>query len=1203
MSSSSRSASDASLEASLVAVAGIPSVATILEVIVRTTGLGFAAVVRVTDVAWLACAVRDEIDFGVRVGDRLDVSTTICRDAATGGRPLASDDAAIDGAFCDHPAPRRYGFRSFVAAPLTLPGGEPFGTLFACGREPRRVNTPETLATFALFGELIGQHLDGERRRLADRATRDSLAERESRLRSVIASAKDYAIVSVDAAGQIDGWNSGAAATFGWTEAEAVGRPFDLIWTPEDVADGSPGRELRTAEANGSCPDNRAHVRADGRRISVVGSCRPVRNASGELAGFVKVCRDDSERRAGEQALSDALRRNESALLAGEVGTFNWDVGVDRLYGDANFARMFGLSDDGTGAFPLADYLAAIRPDDRPDVEREIQRTLDEGDTIEIEYRILHAGGERAVVARGKVERDADGRPVRFPGVIVDITERQTATAALRASEAESRFLVELGEATRRTADPDAVLALTVERLRRQLDVARCAYAEVDADEDGIIVRYDAAAADTASVAGRFRLADFGVAMLAELRAGRTVAVADVTSDPRVEVGGAAMAAVGVAAVVNVPLVKDGRLVAVLAVHESHPRNWTADEVRLIEAIAERSWAEIERAQAGRALARSMASQSYLVRLSDALRPLSDPGDVRAAACGVLGEHLGVGRVSYFEIEGDDYVIERDFAADGIRSLNGRQRMAAFGQGIVDRLMAGATVIEPDAPATLAKSDAERATFADWSIGALVTVPLVKDGKFVAGLTIHAPTPRAWTADEVWLIEQTAERTWAAIERAHAERATRESEARLRQMADAMPQFVWTALPDGTVDFWNRQWYEHTGLPRESTTGDASWRPAFPVDDGDRIAQLWYDAVNTGQPYEAEYLLRRHDGQMRWSLARADAVRNAEGRITRWYGTITDIHDQRLAAEAARADAGRLAAALSVADLGTYDWDLRADAVAVDARGREMFAFDPATPLSSEDFFGRMDPADLGRVKAEVQAGSEARRPTAIEYDVRLPGGTVRRIGSHGRFVYEDDGRPTRMYGVFADLTDRRRAERAVAESEARLRAMVQATTNATYRVSADWSTLHELNGGTFIRDTKQPDRAWMTAYVPPEHHAALNSEIDDAIAEKRMYDVEHPVYRTDGTMGWASSRAVPLLGADGEIVEWFGVAADITERKRAEAERERFVHDLAVSEQRRRMAAEAAGIGSFNIVLATAAFETDVQFNRLFAASEEPIY
>lgn len=128
-------------------------------------------------------------------------------------------------------------------------------------------------------------------------------------------------------------------------------------------------------------------------------------------------------------------------------------------------------------------------------------------------------------------------------------------------------------------------------------------------------------------------------------------------------------------------------------------------------------------------------------------------------------------------------------------------------------------------------------------------------------------------------------------ERHLAELALRKSEASFRQLADAMPQMVWTARPDGHHDYYNRRWYEYTGFP-EGAEPIESWDPVLHPDDTAMCERVWQTSVKTGQPYEIEYrFLDKKTGEYRWHLGRALPVRNEDGEIVRWYGTCTDIHE------------------------------------------------------------------------------------------------------------------------------------------------------------------------------------------------------------------------------------------------------------------------------------------------------------------------
>jgi hypothetical protein len=142
------------------AVSGIAAVPTILDVVCRTTGMGFAAVARVTGDRWIACSVRDDIAFGLKPGGELKVETTICDQIRQTHRAVVIDHVAADDAWCRHPTPAMYGFQSYISMPIVLPGGRFFGTLCAIDPKPAKLNTPETVGMFKLFAELIAFHLD-----------------------------------------------------------------------------------------------------------------------------------------------------------------------------------------------------------------------------------------------------------------------------------------------------------------------------------------------------------------------------------------------------------------------------------------------------------------------------------------------------------------------------------------------------------------------------------------------------------------------------------------------------------------------------------------------------------------------------------------------------------------------------------------------------------------------------------------------------------------------------------------------------------------------------------------------------------------------------------------------------------------------------------------------------------------------------------
>ncbi|MBU8543287.1 MULTISPECIES: GAF domain-containing sensor histidine kinase [Roseomonadaceae] len=157
-------------------ISAIAAVPRILDVVCDATGMGFAAVARVTEANWVTCAVRDDIRFGLRPGDALKVETTICHEIRQHGAPVTIDDVAGHPVYGTHHTPALYGFRSYISVPITLADGRFFGTLCAIDPAPRRLDTPATLGMFKLFAEMIGFQIDAQERVLTSQA---ALAEEQ----------------------------------------------------------------------------------------------------------------------------------------------------------------------------------------------------------------------------------------------------------------------------------------------------------------------------------------------------------------------------------------------------------------------------------------------------------------------------------------------------------------------------------------------------------------------------------------------------------------------------------------------------------------------------------------------------------------------------------------------------------------------------------------------------------------------------------------------------------------------------------------------------------------------------------------------------------------------------------------------------------------------------------------------------------------
>ena len=136
---------------------------------------------------------------------------------------------------------------------------------------------------------------------------------------------------------------------------------------------------------------------------------------------------------------------------------------------------------------------------------------------------------------------------------------------------------------------------------------------------------------------------------------------------------------------------------------------------------------------------------------------------------------------------------------------------------------------------------------------------------------------------------------------------------------------------------------------------------------------------------------------------------------------------------------------------------------------------------------------------------------------------------------------------TFIDITELKKAQEELTESESRFRALVNASSDVIYRMSPDWKEMNELKGMDFLADTKSTDPNWRQKYIHPDDLAFVDEAINKAIESKSVFELEHRVLKAGGELGWTYSRAVPLFDEKGNITEWFGAASDVTDRKKAE--------------------------------------------------------
>ena len=212
--------------------------------------------------------------------------------------------------------------------------------------------------------------------------------------------------------------------------------------------------------------------------------------------------------------------------------------------------------------------------------------------------------------------------------------------------------------------------------------------------------------------------------------------------------------------------------------------------------------------------------------------------------------------------------------------------------------------------------------------------------------------------------------------------------------------------------------------------------------------------------------------------------------------------------------------------------------------------------------YGSHHPQALGRPLPETF--SEGWRTVAPLYDRVFAGESVQVVGqpldTRGDRDAEQDvfdagivpvrdeaGSVVCAFMTGFEVSERLRAQSALHESEERYRAFVTASSDVVYRMSPDWGQMRQLDGRGFLSDTPAPTETWMSRYIHADDLPAVGVAIDHAIRTRSLFELEHRVRRADGSFGWTHSRAVPIVGPGGRIIEWLGSARDVTARKRAE--------------------------------------------------------
>ncbi len=410
-------------------------------------------------------------------------------------------------------------------------------------------------------------------------------------------------------------------------------------------------------------------------------------------------------------------------------------------------------------------------------------------------------------------------------------------------------------------------------------------------------------------------------------------------------------------------------------------------------------------------------------------------------------------------------------------------------------------------------------------------------------------------------------------------RKLEESEQRYRFLADTVPQIIWTAKPNGNLDYYNKRWYDYTGMTFEESK-DWGWKPVLHPDDLQDAIEQWTRAFTTGADYQVEYRFKRADGAYRWHLGRAFPLRNDKGEIVQWVGSCTDIHDHKMAQQALREAHANLEEHVAERTMELADAKGRLQSVLDAATQVSIIATNPEGLItvfnsgaeqmlgySAEEIVGKKTSSFIHLESEVTERGQEltklfgrpingfdvlvefARQGKSDEREWTY----VRKDGRHltvnlmVTVLRDATGKLTGFLGVAKDITERKRTDEMVQRLAAIVENSDEAIISKTLNgIITTWNPAAEkMFGYTASEIVGQP----LQLLIPPERAHEEAEILGGVAAGKLVWHFETVRLRKDGRRFDVSTSISPIKNPNGNVVGISKIVRDITDRKHAEEE------------------------------------------------------
>ena len=388
----------------------------------------------------------------------------------------------------------------------------------------------------------------------------------------------------------------------------------------------------------------------------------------------------------------------------------------------------------------------------------------------------------------------------------------------------------------------------------------------------------------------------------------------------------------------------------------------------------------------------------------------------------------------------------------------------------------------------------------------------------------------------------------------------RESEQRFRLLANTAPVMIWISGPDKLCTYFNKAWLDFTGRSLHDDLGDG-WAAGVHPDDLGRCLDTYCQAFDRRESFRMEYRLRRFDGEYRWVLD-VGVPRQEDGSFAGYIGSAVDVSDQKMAELELRSRGEILARAEELANLGSWQFDLKTNTAKWSDNMYRILGFEPGeVQANAEVFWAMVSKEDRERMERLNQEAFENRRPAGYELRCSLANGQVRVLSALAAPVFSANGELIGVLGTSQDVTERRNEEDRLRRSEALLAQAEELANMGSWEWNLETSEVtwsdhrYRLTGMKPGASPPTIDDFWRLLH--PDDRERVHREVQQAITGQQVLDYEARFVVGNGQVRVVHTRGVPGVDSEGRTIRLTGMTQDITEETLVKRDLQRLSQEL----------------------------------------------